>query len=243
MVAVPLRVGPGQGHIAVEGQIGFQAGVPATRRALFHKVPVKVAGSLPARQRRVVVGRHVVPVVLRLDARAAALVGAGEVVVEKDVVAQHQVSGIIQVFGQGEPALAQAEIADPALGAVVLPAVDVHAARAELSEERGVTAIIQRQEHVALAGQAAVLVHLEVQPGAAVVREAGQSRFPGGIEQAHAVVQAPLHSHIKGIEAVQRARSVAGVPTAAEVVVTPERGRAPVGIGRRKAVQTRHPGP
>ena len=145
------------------------------------------------------------PVVLRLDARAAALVGAGEIVVEKGVPAEHEVSGVVHVFGKGEPAMAKAEIANPPLGTVLFAAGNFHAARAELREQRMTRRIPKRQQHVAFPGESSVPVELEIEPGASVVGKAGQHGFPGGIEQPHAVVEAALQRHIDGIEVVERA--------------------------------------
>ena len=48
--------------------------------------------------------------------RPSALVGAGEIVVEKDVPAEHEVSRVVHVLGKWEPAMSNARIADPTLG-------------------------------------------------------------------------------------------------------------------------------
>ena len=223
VIAVPLAEGAGQRHIAIKGQIGFRPRIPAPRRSFLHKIAVKVARIFPAGERRIIVGRQMEPVVPRFHTRAAALMRAAEIIVEKDVPAQHEVARLLHAFRKGEPAVPKAEVADPALRSVFLAAGNIHAARPDLGEQRMLRRIPERQQHVSFPGEAPVPVELEIKPRATVVHKAGQRGLPGGIEHAHAVVQAAIQRHVHKIEILKAAGSV--VPAAAAVLVAQPTGK------------------
>ena len=203
IVAVPAGIGTRQRHVAVEGEIRPDARVPPFGRTFLHKGAVEVVGAFPARQRKIVVGGQAQPVVLQLRADPAPPVRAGEVVVEEGVVAEHQRSGVVArraefAGGEGEPALPQTEVADPA-GLFVVG----HAARADLGEDGGAGSVIPGQQGVALAAHVAVAVEAVVQAGASAVHQAGKDGFAPRIQKAGAVVQAAIQQHFIGVKVVE----------------------------------------
>ena len=94
-LAVPLRICAGQSHVAVEGQISFDAGVPAFSGPFLDKVGIEILGPAPVGQWKIIVGRQTQPVVPDFCSDAAALVIPGKIVVEESVVTEHQGTGVI----------------------------------------------------------------------------------------------------------------------------------------------------
>ena len=136
------------------------------------------------------------PVILAFYAHAAALVAAGEVVIKKSVVAEHQVARVFTravIHGIGIPTLAQAEVAYPAVTGIFR----VHGTRPKLAVHRGVFAVVPGQQQVALAIHFAVPVHHEVEAGAGTavgaVYQAQKQALGSTVGKAHAVVEAALH--------------------------------------------------
>ena len=236
IVAVPLRIRASDGHFAVERQIPFHAGVPALGGAFLHKVAVKILGIFPVRERQIPVAGDFQPVVLRLQPHAAALMPTGDVVIIKGVVAHHPVAGIhgFAVVFEGrarEPALAQADVAYPAVRAVLLPPA-VHGTRTNLRIYGGVQAVVQGPQHITFAAEAAfallVKVPHEIEPRLAVAvgrifaprsHEAEDGRLHGTVRKAHARRNAPLQQRIGKI-LPEHAASVATVSPASTVPPT-----------------------
>ena len=213
VVAVPAGIGTRQRHVAVEGQIRLDARIPSFGRTFFHKRTVEVVRTFPVRQREVVVGGQAQPVVLQFRADPAPLVRAGEVVVEEGVVADHQRSGVVVrradfPGGEGEPALPQTEVADPACLLVV-----GHAARTDLGEDGGIGAVIPGEQGVALTGHVAVAVETIVQAGASAVHQAGQNRLAPRVHDAGTVVQAAIQEQLIGVKTVELPRGLPGNPS------------------------------
>ena len=210
VVAVPAGIGTRQRHVAVEGQIRLDACIPSFGRTFFHKRTVEVIGAFPVRQGEVVVGGQAQPVVLQFRADTTPLMRTGEVVVEEGVVADHHRARIVIgradfPGGEGEPALPQTEVADPA-GLFVVG----HAACADLGEDGGIGAVIPGEQGVALTGHVAVAVETIVQACASAVHKAGQNRFTPRVHDAGTVVQAAIQQQFIGVKIVELPRGLPG---------------------------------
>lgn len=152
--------------------------------------------------------------------------GPVKVVIEKGVVAEHQVARIViygfQVFalGEGKPALPQAEVAYPAgIFAVV------HGTAADLRVDRGIFAVIERQERVALAAKITVLVKLEIQAGASPVHKRRNTGLAHAVQKAAAPGKATVKSHVQRVEVAEFAGIPGGTgntPAACGVVTAPK---------------------